>query len=95
MAHLLFTPPGKAQVRLHLVKDVFVIGRSPDCDLPLDDTVSSRRHCQLRAWAGSHLLEDLSSKNGTFVNGERITSRQLADGDLISVGDRQVVYKAR
>jgi sigma-54 dependent transcriptional regulator, acetoin dehydrogenase operon transcriptional activator AcoR len=51
-----------------------------------DDAWASTRHARLRRSFGRWLLEDLGSKNGTLVNGERITRRQLDDGDLIELG---------
>lgn len=95
MAHLLYSVPGRGPQVFKLVKDVVVLGRSRECDLPLEDNVSSRKHCQLRAWAGSYLLEDLTSKNGTFVNGEKVSSVMLKDGDLISLGDWQLTFKSK
>jgi len=64
----------------------FVVGRAEDCQLRLASPLVSRHHCELtvekeRAW-----IRDLSSRNGTFVNGERVQrERSLQDGDLICV----------
>ena len=50
----------------------------------------------MRKWAGKFLVEDLQSKNGTFVNGAKVTQQQaLNDGDLIAVGDTTIVFKAK
>ena len=95
MPYLTYSVPGRGPQVYKLMKDVVIIGRSRECDLPLEDNVSSRKHCQLRAWAGTYLLEDLSSKNGTYVNGSKVESAMLKDGDLISVGDWQLTYKAK
>ncbi len=62
-----------------------IIGRK-ECDLVLDDRLVSRRHAELKFIQGTVVIEDLESKNGTRVNGEKITSRQLAPNDLISIG---------
>jgi pSer/pThr/pTyr-binding forkhead associated (FHA) protein len=71
-----------------------VLGRSAQVDVPLEDNNASRQHCQVRKWAGKYVVEDLQSKNGTFVNGEKIVKeRELADGDLIALGDTTVVFK--
>jgi DNA-binding NtrC family response regulator len=51
-----------------------------------NDLRASSRHAALRRSFGRWLLEDLGSKNGTTVNGERISRRQLSDGDLIETG---------
>src|SRR5690242_15184016 len=47
----------------------------------------SRRHCALRREGGSVVVQDLESRNGTFVNGIPVTQQQLKDGDLLTVGD--------
>ena len=64
-----------------------VIGRDPACDIVTpDETVSHRQARFLPAGSGGVILEDLGSRNGTAVNGERITRRTLADGDRIMLG---------
>lgn len=61
------------------------IGRV-DCDVTLDDRLISRRHAELKI-VDSHLeIEDLASRNGTKVNGEKITRKRLTPNDLISIG---------
>ena len=49
-----------------------VIGRGAECDVVIKDPKASRRHCQLTRKESAFVLEDLGSRNGTFVNGERI-----------------------
>jgi diguanylate cyclase (GGDEF)-like protein len=64
-----------------------VIGRAPQCDVHLDEDGISRRHARLlRRDDGSVHIEDLSSRNGTFVNGERVETYALRDGDKIQIG---------
>jgi len=63
-----------------------VIGRSADADLWLGDDGVSRKHARLIKEAGSFILEDLDSANGTFVQGEKITRKKLEDGDQIQLG---------
>ena len=65
-----------------------VIGREPgSADLVLDDPGISRRHAAVRAIGGAITVEDLSSSNGTFVNGKRISGEvELAEGDEVQVG---------
>jgi pSer/pThr/pTyr-binding forkhead associated (FHA) protein len=93
MAFLRHSAPGSPPRVISLTKEVVVIGRGQDCDLVLEDNNSSRRHCLIRKWAGHYKLEDLQSKNGTFVNGMKVSSAQLGDGDLIAVGDQMLVFK--
>jgi predicted component of type VI protein secretion system len=58
-------------------RDSVVIGRGTDCDVVIQDLKASRRHCQLTRNEGGFLLEDLGSRNGTFVNGIKITAPVL------------------
>ena len=60
------------------------IGRNAECDIVLDDRQVSRIHARVM-WCGDHYeLEDLSSKNGTHLNGRDVVGRQpLRDGDEI------------
>jgi len=62
------------------------IGRAPDNDIVVADPAASRHHAELQMAAGACRIVDLDSNNGTYVNGQRVTSAHLADGDLISVG---------
>jgi CheY-like chemotaxis protein len=64
-----------------------IMGRGSDCDVCLFDTALSRHHCRL-LWRDDRLLvEDLGSRNGTVVNGKKVTEpRVLAEGDSLSIG---------
>jgi pSer/pThr/pTyr-binding forkhead associated (FHA) protein len=64
-----------------------VIGRRQDCDLRIPSTDVSRRHCLLSMHDGCLNVEDLDSVNGTFVNGRRISGRQIVmPGDRVQIG---------
>lgn len=82
--------------RCPLASAITVIGRDDDADVILDDSGISRRHSEIRVTNdGPHLvasLSDLGSTNGTFVNGNRITSVHLDDGDRITVGRTSMVF---
>jgi len=94
MAFVRCTPPGLPAKVISIINDVTVIGRSAQADISIPTDVNcSRKHCQIRKWAGKFLLEDLQSHNGTFVNGEKVATHELSDGDLISVGDTTVLFK--
>jgi len=62
------------------------IGSAPDADLVLHAAGISRAHVAVAVEQGHATVEDLGSKNGTFVNGERVTAAPLRPGDLLSVG---------
>ncbi len=67
-----------------------VIGRDTSADITLNDPGISRRHCEVRVTPdGRHLkisVRDLGSTNGTFVNGERVTSQHVEPGDRLTLG---------
>src|SRR3954466_2681442 len=62
------------------------IGRSPDCEIFLDDVTVSRNHAVLVEREGEFFVEDEGSLNGTFVNRHRIDSALLENGDEVQVG---------
>ncbi|PIK91186.1 diguanylate cyclase [Synechococcus sp. 65AY6Li] len=64
-----------------------VVGRSSQADIQLWDHAVSRQHCRLEREGGTYILTDLGSLNGTYVNGERVTCRVLADRDRIQLGN--------
>ena len=72
----------------------FVIGRSADCQLALDDPLVSRRHALLTVRGDGVAIEDLGSRNGVSVNGAKIEGpRQLAHGDHITIGGQEMVLE--
>jgi DNA-binding response OmpR family regulator len=67
-------------------KDEIILGRGEECDYHVDDRQVSREHARIRRTDRGYLLEDLDSKNGTFLNGSPVKSPQLLqDGDVIQV----------
>lgn len=65
-----------------------ILGRHPDCDIVLDAAAVSRQHAQILTEDGQYFIEDLHSRNGTFVNGKLIQGRHaLVSGDRIKICD--------
>jgi cytochrome P450 / NADPH-cytochrome P450 reductase len=62
------------------------IGRAPDNDIVVSDPGVSHYHAELRPEAGAYRLVDLDSRNGIFVNEQRVTAALLSEGDLVGVG---------
>ena len=69
------------------------IGRAPVCDLRLSDPGASSKHCLVRSAGDLVFVEDLNSRNGTVVNGERTTQRVLDDNGTIEVGTSKIELK--
>ena len=65
---------------------VKTIGRAKGADLIIDAALVSRVHCRLEAGKDGIDVTDLSSTNGTFVNGKRVERATLANGDKLRVG---------
>jgi len=69
-------------------RESIVIGRGVECDVVIKDVKASRKHCRLTRTEGGFVLEDLGSRNGTFVNGEKIEeSAKLKQGQNFKAGD--------
>ncbi|MEM9074692.1 MAG: FHA domain-containing protein [Myxococcota bacterium] len=70
-----------------------VIGRSPDCQVTIEDPLVSRRHARILIDEESAQIEDLGSRNGVVVNGEKVEgARPLSDGDRIRLGTQELVF---
>lgn len=79
------TGPAAGQ-RWALVKETLIIGREAECDIVIPDRQVSRHHARLQRINGVFWLEDLSSKNGTHLNGAPVqTPQRLQDGDVVQV----------
>jgi pSer/pThr/pTyr-binding forkhead associated (FHA) protein len=71
------------------------IGRSPDCDIFLDDVTVSRRHAVVTHGSDGFTIEDLGSLNGTFLNRSRIDRDVLENGDEVQIGKYRLIFLAR
>ncbi len=69
-----------------------LIGRSPDCHVFLDDVTVSRKHAEIVHDGDTHVIRDLGSLNGTFVNRHRIESIELAADDEVQVGKYRMTF---
>jgi len=84
---------GENVSRFTIGSDAVVIGRSATADVVLPDNVVSRRHARLRVAGNDLVIEDLGSMNGVVVNGMRVTSSTVAEGDTVSVGKYRLIIE--
>jgi pilus assembly protein CpaF len=82
------------QRRAAIETSPFRIGKKPTCELTLDRVNISREHCAIALANGGGLIRDLGSRNGTYVNGKRITGdEKLSDGSMIQLGDFTLLFR--
>jgi len=86
---------GMAGQSFQPVEGTTVIGRSPECDLFLDDVTVSRRHSELVLEGETFTIRDLGSLNGTYVNRKRIESAVLEDDDEVQIGKYRLTFLQR
>ncbi len=72
-----------------------VLGRDPNCDIPVADHEVSRQHAAIVFEEGQAVLQDLGSSNGTFVNGKRVDRHLLQASDRLQLGRSLLVYTTR
>ena len=83
---------GRAGETFPLDGEETTVGRSPDCDVFLDDVTVSRRHALVVRRDGQFFIEDRGSLNGTFLNRRRIESGPLEDGDEVQIGKYRLTF---
>jgi pSer/pThr/pTyr-binding forkhead associated (FHA) protein len=79
----------------YLDEPVVSIGRLESNDICLEDPFVSRHHCLIRNEGDGYMIEDLTSANGTFINGERVNSVPLGEGSLIEIGGSRFEFRLR
>ena len=87
MLMVLSAPNETFNSRWVLSQAVYILGRDLACDICLPCRLVSRRHARLFHMTNGFFIEDLGSKNGTYINGEPITqAKPLYDGDVLQIG---------
>ena len=88
---LRYNLPNGEEKKVTLEKSKITLGRGLNVDLTVQDRLSSRLHCSIEFKNNAWYITDLKSRNGTFVNGERIQEAQLNVDDRIRIGEMVLV----
>lgn len=83
---------GRAGEVFRLEGERTLIGRSPECDVFLDDVTVSRRHAVVLGGGDGFRIEDQGSLNGTFLNRRRIDAATLENGDELQIGKYRLTF---
>jgi pSer/pThr/pTyr-binding forkhead associated (FHA) protein len=83
---------GRAGETFTLDGERTTVGRSPDCEIFLDDVTVSRKHAVIERTGNELNIEDLGSLNGTFLNRKRIDNGPLSDGDELQIGKYKLTF---
>jgi general secretion pathway protein A len=92
VGRILLASEGKTVIERELRTGRLVIGRTPDNDLQIDSKFISRHHCQIVTQADACVIEDLNSTNGIYVQSKRVRRHNLNDGDVVQVGQHEIMY---
>ncbi|MBC8421313.1 MAG: FHA domain-containing protein [Actinobacteria bacterium] len=76
----------------YIEKDEFIIGRSPESDVLLDDITVSRKHALLKKDGDDYRLLDAGSLNGSYLNGNIVEEAILSNGDHVQIGKYIFIY---
>jgi general secretion pathway protein A len=92
VGRVLLACEGKTVMERELRPGRLVIGRTPDNDIQIDSKFISRHHCQIVTQTDACVIEDLNSTNGIYVKSKRVRRHNLNDGDVVQVGQHEVMY---
>ncbi len=94
MAYLITETNGENPKRFPLDKELMTLGRHPDCHIVIEDSSVSRFHSQIAFDGQDYFLEDLDSRNGTYLNEARLHQPiPLRDGDRVRICDVSLVFR--
>ncbi len=86
---------GNHSWQVRLTSAGVIIGRSDECDIVIDSRNVSRQHTRISETSpGEWMVEDLGSRNGTFVNGERVKSSPISRADVIEIGPASLSFSS-
>jgi uncharacterized RDD family membrane protein YckC len=93
MARLIINPTSSSRREIVLARTLVSIGRDPSNDLVLPDAMVSRRHAVIEYRGAQYYVRDCNSSNGSLVNGDRVSERNLRDGDLVAIGTARLLFR--
>ena len=85
--------PGQLNTMYTLENREMTIGRSPNCDIFLNDMTVSRTHAIIQTVGHDYAIRDDGSFNGVWINNENVTQAVLRDGDLVQIGAFVLLYQ--
>ncbi|MFC1569558.1 FHA domain-containing protein [bacterium] len=86
VAKLIVIQSDSLEGEFSLEEEETILGRDEDVDITIDEKRVSRQHCKISLTEDNYIITDLSSSNGTFVNGQRVTEKVLENEDQIQIG---------
>jgi|GEM_PF-2653422 len=92
MAYLIVLEQGKKK-KFEITEEFLFIGRTPENQVRISDPKASRQHCQIIKTDRGYRLIDLGSQYGTIVGKQKVTQKDLADMDIIQIGDVKIQIK--
>ena len=92
MAYLILKEASDTYQMFPITGAEFIIGRLPENHLCLPEIAVSRKHCRIYRELNAFHLADLDSLNGTTLNGEKVKSARLRDGDVIQIGNSILIF---
>jgi predicted component of type VI protein secretion system len=92
MAYIILADRDQREICRHDLSGKTIIGRAPDCDVSVHDILLSRRHCVLERVMDQRVIVDLGSKNGTFIDGVRISRHILNDNETVLIGRSRLIF---
>lgn len=91
MIRLTFVQEGQREI-LEIDGDYIEIGRSRKATIRVKDTAVSGEHCYLMRLGDKWMVVDLNSRNGTYLNGKRVTKERFKAGDTLAVGRARILF---
>jgi hypothetical protein len=94
MGKLVIKFQGKPVSEVNLRLGDMTIGRKQGCDIVLNNDKSvSSKHAVIKTVGQKSIIEDLDSTNGTFIESKRITQHELKNGDIVLIGEHELIYR--